>query len=158
MDVIPSLRGISSVAIWPVLMMNWRRIVAYFPAIERLVDGLDSERILHALLGTRAGLSMLGLLSSLTAAHFLHLSWNAAWRLAMITFNTKCSLSEHSNIHDQVLSWVTKNPKFRSATRVKIMDRTDTKVEVSDTEDSIDIERMMNEIVRHCYCEASACL
>ncbi|KAH8757329.1 P-loop containing nucleoside triphosphate hydrolase protein [Diaporthe sp. PMI_573] len=146
MEVFQSLGGISSVAIGPILMMNWRRIIAYFPAVERLIDGLDSEKLLHALLGTRTGLSMLGVLGSLTAAHFVHLAWNSAWRIVMSSFYTKCSLSEHSNIHDQVLSWITKNPKFQSATRVKIMDRIDDKVEVSDTEDAIDIERMVNEI------------
>lgn len=157
MDVSSSIRGLSSVAIGPVLMMNWRRIVAYFPAVERLIDGLDSEKLLHALLGTRTGLSMLGVLGSVVAAHFLHLAWNGAWRLVMGNFYTKCSLSEHSTLHDQVLSWVTKNPKFQSATTVKIMDRIDDTVEVSDTEDSIDIERMVNEIVRHCNCEAGLC-
>ncbi|KAI7776807.1 hypothetical protein LA080_004463 [Diaporthe eres] len=146
MDVSSSLRGLSSVAIGPVLMMNWRRIVAYFPAVERLIDGLDSEKLLHALLGTRTGLSMLSVLGSVVAAHLVHLAWNSAWRLVMGNFYTKCSLSEHSTLHDQVLSWVTKNPKFQSATRVKIMDRIDDTVEVSDTEDSIDIERMVNEI------------
>lgn len=153
MEVFPSLRGLSSVAIGPVVMMNWRRIVAYFPAVERLIDGMDSEKLLHALLGTRTGLSMLGVLGSVMAAHFLHLAWNGAWRLVMGSFYTKCSLSEHSNLHDQVLNWITKNPKFQSATTVKIMDRTDDKVEVSDTEDSIDIERMVNEIVRDCRCD-----
>lgn len=150
MDVFPALSSLSSVAIGPVVLMNWRRIVAYFPAVERLIDGLDSEKLLHAMLGTRTGLSMLGVLGSVVAAHFLHMAWNGAWRLVMGTFYTKCSLSEHSNIHDQVLSWITKNPKFQSATRVKIMDRIDDKVEVSDTEDSIDIERMVNEIVSYC--------
>lgn len=143
-------------AIGPILMMNWRRIVAYFPAVERLIDGMDSEKLLHALLGTRTGLSMLGVLGSLTAAHFLRLAWNAAWRVVMSSFYTQCSLSEHSNIHDQVLSWITKNPKFQSATTVKIMDRIDDKVEVSDTEDSIDIERMVNEIVCDRNCEADS--
>jgi hypothetical protein len=157
MEVFQSLGGISSVAIGPILMMNWRRIIAYFPAVERLIDGLDSEKLLHALLGTRTGLSMLGVLGSLTAAHFVHLAWNSAWRIVMSSFYTKCSLSEHSNIHDQVLSWITKNPKFQSATRVKIMDRIDDKVEVSDTEDAIDIERMVNEIVCNCNCEADLC-
>ncbi|POS70763.1 hypothetical protein DHEL01_v210844 [Diaporthe helianthi] len=133
MDVFQSIGGISSVAIGPILMMNWRRIVAYFPAVEKLVEGLDSEKLLHAVLWTRTGLSLLGVLGSLTAAHLLHLAWNSVWRIVMSTFYTKCSLSEHSNIHDQVLSWITKNPKFQSATRVKIMDRSDDKVEVSDT-------------------------
>lgn len=155
MDVFPALSSLSSVAIGPVVLMNWRRIVAYFPAVERLIDGLDSEKLLHAMLGTRTGLSMLGVLGSVVAAHFLHLAWNGAWRLVMGTFYTKCSLSEHSNIHDQVLSWITKNPKFQSATRVKIMDRIDDKVEVSDTEDSIDIERMVNEIVSNCDFQTS---
>lgn len=155
MDV-SSLKGLSSVAIGPVLMMNWRRIVAYFPAVERLIDGLDSEKLLQALLGTRTGLSMLGVLGSVVAAHFLHMAWNGAWSLVMRSFYTKCSLSEHSTIHDQVLSWITKKPKFQSATTVKIMDRVDdnSEVEVSDTEDSIDIERMVNEIVRYCNFEA----
>lgn len=156
MDVFQSLGGISSVAIGPILMMNWRRIVAYFPAVERLIDGMDSEKLLHALLGTRTGLSMLGVLGSLTAAHFLRLAWNAAWRVVMSSFYTQCSLSEHSNIHDQVLSWITKNPKFQSATTVKIMDRIDDKVEVSDTEDRIDIERMVNEIVCDRSCETDS--
>ena len=59
---------------------------------------MDSEKLLHALLGTRTGLSVLGVLGSLTAAHFLRLAEDGTWRVVMSNF------SEHSSIQDQVLS------------------------------------------------------
>lgn len=147
MEALNSLQSLSSVAIWPVLMMNWRSIVAYFPAVERFIDGLNVDVLVQLVLGTRLGLSGLGLLFALALAHLAYSAYRALRDLAMLSCYTKCSISEHSTMHDHIVSWITRNPQFRSITTGEVVMRYDAEIEVPDDEENIDVTRMMNEIV-----------
>lgn len=147
MDALNSLQSLSSVAIWPVLMMNWRSILAYFPAVERFVDGLNVDVLIQMVFGTRLGLSGLGLLASLALAHLAYSTYRILRDVALATCYTKCSISENSNMHDQVVDWITRNPKFHSVNTGEVIVRYDVEIEIPDDEEKIDVSRMMNEIV-----------
>lgn len=101
-------------AIGPVLMMNWRSIVAYFPAVEQFINNLNVEVLLQLVLGTRLGLSGLGLFSTLLLAHFAYIAWRAIRTLALSYCYTKCSVSESNSMYEEIMEWITRNPRFQS--------------------------------------------
>lgn len=101
-------------AIGPVLMMNWRSIVAYFPAVENFINTLNVDVLIQLVLGTRLGLSGLGLFSTLLIAHCAYSAWSALRTMALAYCYTKCSISQHIDLYDEVVEWVTRNPRFRT--------------------------------------------
>lgn len=147
MEAFSSFQSLSSVAVWPVLMMNWRSIVAYFPAVGRFIDGLNVDVLMQMVFGTRLGLSGLGILTSLALAHFAYSAYLALRNIALTTCYTKCAISEHSSMHDQLLEWIMRNPKFQSVSTGEIVMKFDEDIEIPDDEEDIDVSRMMNEIV-----------
>lgn len=114
MESLPSLQSLSSMAIGPVLMMNWRSIVAYFPAVEQFVNDLSVDMLLQLVLGTRLGLSGLGLFSMLLIAHFTYSAWRAVRTVALDSCYTKCSVSQNENMYSEIVEWITRNPRFQS--------------------------------------------
>lgn len=146
MSALNSLQSLSSVAVWPVLMMNWRSIVGYFPAVERFINDLNVDVLIQMVLGTWLGLSGLSLLLSLALAHSAYSTYKTVRDLALATFHTKCSISESSGMYSQVVRWITRNPKLRSVNTGRVIGRYD-EVEIPDDEENIDIARMMREIV-----------
>lgn len=147
MEALNSLQSLSSVAIWPVLMMNWRSIVAYFPAVESFIEDLNVDVLVRLILGTRLGLSGLGLLFTIALAHFTYSAYRTLRDLALVNCYTKCSISEDSSMYDHIESWITRNPQFNTVTTGEISMRYDAEIEVPDDEENIDVTRMMNEIV-----------
>lgn len=147
MDAFNSLQSLSSVAIWPVLMMNWRSILAYFPALESFVNGLNVDVLIQLVLGTRLGLSGLGLISTLALLHISYSAYRTIQDLALATCYTKCSVSEGSAMYDQITEWITRNPRFRSVNTGEFITKYDVEIEIPDADDTIDIARMTNEIV-----------
>lgn len=148
MDALNSLQSLSSVAIWPVLMMNWRGILAYFPTVERFINGLNVDVLIQLVLGTRLGLSGLGLISTLALLHFSYSAYRTIQGLVLVTCYTKCSIAEGSTMYDQITDWITRNPRFRSVNTGQFIAKYDVEIEVPDADDKIDIARMTNEIVR----------
>lgn len=149
MDVLASLQSLSSMAIWPVLMMNWRSIVAYFPAFERFIDGLNVDILIHMILGTRLGLSGLSLLSFLALAHLTYSAWRTIRRLALVTCYTKICMSQSSPMFQQVVDWMTRNcSKFQYINTGQVsFNHSIDQLDVPDSEENIDIARLMNEVV-----------
>lgn len=156
MDALPSLQSLGSVAIWPVLAMNWQSILAYFPAVERFINGLNVDILIEMILGTWIGWSGLALLSALTLSHFAYSTWKTLRNLALVTFYTKCSIEESSSMHDQVLDWITRDSRFHTVSTNKLVLRYDNEIEVPDTEENIDVSRMINEVVSRGSLLASA--
>lgn len=133
-------------AIGPVLMMNWRSIVAYFPAVEQFINDVSVDMLVQLVLGTRLGLSGLGLFSTLLLAHLAYSAWRAARTLALGSCYTKCSVSQDNSMYEEILEWITRNPRFQSISTGRIKFRYDSEFEVPDTEGEIDISRMVDEI------------
>ncbi|KAJ4405040.1 hypothetical protein N0V82_010384 [Gnomoniopsis sp. IMI 355080] len=146
MESLPSFQSLSSMAIGPVLMMNWRSIVAYFPAVEQFVNDLSVDMLLQLVLGTRLGLSGLGLFSTLLLAHFAYSAWRAVRTVALGYCYTKCSVSQNESIHGEIVEWITRNPRFQSISTGQVRFNIDTEFEVPDTEGEIDVSRMVDEI------------
>lgn len=115
------MQSLSSMAIGPVLMMNWRSVVAYFPAVEKFIDGFDVDVVIRFVLGTRLGLSGLGLVGTLLLLHIAWTAWTAIRKLVLVWFYTKCSVPEACSLHDQILEWIVKNPRFHSVSTGQIV-------------------------------------
>lgn len=95
-------------------MMNWRSIVAYFPAVENFINNLNVDVLIQLVFGTRLGLSGLGLFSALLIAHFAYSSWTALRTMALAYCYTKCSISQEISLYDEIVEWVTRSPRFHT--------------------------------------------
>lgn len=120
MESLPSLQSLSSMAIGPVLMMNWRSIIAYFPAVEHFINTLNVDVMIQLVLGTRLGLSGLGLFSTLVFAHFAYTAWTAVRKMALLYCYTMCSISQECSLHDNIIEWITRNPRFHAVSTGRI--------------------------------------
>lgn len=147
MEAFSSLQSLSSVALWPVLMMNWRSIIAYFPAVERFISGFNMDVMIRMVFGTWLGLSVLGFLATVAMAHVAYSAWGIIRDLALLTCYTKCSISEDSSLYDQIMDWITRNPRFQLVNTGEVIEQSDEDIEIPDTDDKIDVARMVNEIV-----------
>lgn len=146
MEALNSLQSLSSVAIWPVLMMNWRSIVAYFPAVERFINNLNIDVLMQMVLGTWLGLSGLGFFACLALGHSAYSIYKTLRNLALVNFYTKCSITKNSTMYHHVVDWVNRNPKFQAVHTYKITVR-HLDIEIPDDKEEIDITLMQNEIV-----------
>lgn len=156
MDVLPSLQTLSSVAIWS----NWRRILAYFPPAERFLNDLNAEILIHQVLGTRLGLSVVFLLLTAVSAHFVHVGWHWVRNKTLVYCYTKISIEQGSMVHSQVIDWTLRHRDMFASVNTgrSVMRYSDVRIDVPDAEGEIDITRMMNEIVSLCpLCCLSLC-
>lgn len=108
-------------AIGPVLMMNWRSVIAYFPAVERFIDSLDVDVVIRFILGTRLGLSGLGAVGTVILLHLVWTAWTAIRSLALAWCYTKCSVPDGCSLHDQIVEWIVKNPQFQSVSTGQVV-------------------------------------
>lgn len=108
-------------AIGPVLMMNWRSVVAYFPAVEQFIDSLDVDVVIRFILGTRLGLSGLGLVGTFLLLHLVWSAWTSIRKVALRWCYTKCSVPEGCSLYDQIVEWIVKNPRFHSVSTGQIV-------------------------------------
>lgn len=123
MESLASFQSLSSMAVGPVLMMNWRRVATYFPAVERFIDKIDVDVVLQLVFGTRLGLSGLGLLSTLALSHVVWSIWKAVRNSIVGICYSKCSVPETTDLYDQIVEWVTQNPRFYSVATGQIVSR-----------------------------------
>lgn len=116
-DIITSLRGLglSSVALWPVLM-NWRFIVSYVPPLEHFVSQ-NEQRITDAIRSFLS--SWYGVLFGLAAcaavlSYLAHTVWKSLRAIVLSNWHTTCSIPKSCAAYGQVYNWVKENPNLRN--------------------------------------------
>lgn len=116
-DIITSLRdlGLSSVALWPVLM-NWRSMVSYVPPLEHFVSQNEDwvKDFIRNFLASWYG-ALLGIALCTSLLSYLgHTVWKSLRAIVLSNWHTKCSIPIECPAYDQVYNWVKENPNLRA--------------------------------------------
>lgn len=116
-DIITSLRGLglSSVALWPVLM-NWRLMVSYVPPLEHLIyqneqwitDAIRS--FLASWYGVVFGLAV----CAVALSYLANTVWKSLRSIVLSNWHTTCSIPKSCAAYGQVYDWVKENPNLRN--------------------------------------------
>lgn len=147
MDRLPSLGGLSSLAIIQVLM-NWHVVARYFPDLERLVSQLNVEDTIHRFLKTWTGCFLVGIAVGGIILHLLYTLWNLLTSFVLGNWRVKCAVNECHVSYDHILDWLSKHPASQSLPEFKAAAVDGNRgnpsmegVDFGDGEDSLDLKR-----------------
>lgn len=126
-DIITSLRslGLSSVALWPVLM-NWRFMVSYVPPLENFIS--HNERwvkdAIRNFLSSWYGI-LFGVAVFVAVLYYLgYTVWKSLRAIILSNWHTTCSIPLECAAYGQVYNWVKENPNLRDGLRFQASETT----------------------------------
>lgn len=151
---LPSVGGVSSLAIWPILM-NWQLISSSVsPIIQCMGSQIDFQDVLRRFLQTWTGFLLTGTVLSIVVLHLLYNAWKSGSSLVLSSWSANCSISEDSVYHKQLKNWLSKHPVSESLTSFaapeddRDEDAAKTGIDFSGDSGSLDVHQLMLKAVR----------
>ncbi|KUI72952.1 putative mitochondrial chaperone BCS1-B [Cytospora mali] len=116
MSILTYISGLSPATyIWP-LLLNWRSIISFFPALESSLGGLDldMERLIQSFLGTWCGFILVSILVITAMVQSIYWAWEFVSKTVLDTWYAKCSVATNSDMYEHILEWISLHPEFKS--------------------------------------------